>query len=315
MTFTHLMPKKDRLLFVSPHRTGLNAEEMVEIIEALREEFATEGWSILPLDATRCLIALPIGKTGSNSPPFRVGTIPPERMEGRSIRPWMPVGPDASTLHQLMTIGQLLLARHPLNTTRTLSGRLPLNSPWIWGISASPFPLAETKEGNKAPDSRNGSLWSSSPVVRGAGALAGFATQALSSEFPSANQDETRNLLNTLSSRIEHNPKEIHLLHLQTPAHLARHGLHNERLEIVSLLDSTVIAPLAEMLHKHSQPLVITDGLPLNKDGTTRTEPLLWVAAQGKELLPKRRFWPVGNSLPKEQMSLRDFVSRWLTGE
>lgn len=59
-------------------------------------------------------------------------------IEGRSIEPMLPSGPDALTWHRRLTETQLLLERHPVNLARRDKGLLPINSLWFWGLGSLP---------------------------------------------------------------------------------------------------------------------------------------------------------------------------------
>lgn len=59
-------------------------------------------------------------------------------VEGKSIDPMLPSGPDAVHWHKLLTECQMLLNQHPVNIARQEKGLLPVNSLWFWGNGRLP---------------------------------------------------------------------------------------------------------------------------------------------------------------------------------
>lgn len=56
-----------------------------------------------------------------------------ERVVGRDVQTWLPVGPKASTVQRLQAEMQMLLYHHPLNDERAAQGLVPVNSFWLSG--------------------------------------------------------------------------------------------------------------------------------------------------------------------------------------
>ena len=56
-----------------------------------------------------------------------------ERVVGRDVQTWLPVGPKAATVQRLQAEMQMLLYHHPLNDERAAHGLVPVNSFWLSG--------------------------------------------------------------------------------------------------------------------------------------------------------------------------------------
>ncbi|MBF0462764.1 MAG: hypothetical protein HQL87_15415, partial [Magnetococcales bacterium] len=130
--FTHLYKKQNDLRFLSPERTGQTSAECWALVEALQPDWAEAGWSLYaPSRTTRGGRAGPVFSRAADA---LVRTSPLDLLDGCSLRDRSPVGPDAKHLLPLLTVGQLILARHPVNQERQRAGRVPLNTPWVWGV-------------------------------------------------------------------------------------------------------------------------------------------------------------------------------------
>ncbi|MBF0285951.1 MAG: hypothetical protein HQL51_15990 [Magnetococcales bacterium] len=83
--FTHLRRQREKLLFVSPLRTGQTAEERRELIASLRETWTEAGCGLEEGEGGRWFFTSP--------QPLRVATFPLPLVEGESAWDRLPAGP------------------------------------------------------------------------------------------------------------------------------------------------------------------------------------------------------------------------------
>ncbi|HET7921878.1 MAG TPA: hypothetical protein VFM15_03905 [Gammaproteobacteria bacterium] len=74
---------------------------------------------------------------------FACVTHAPAHVAGKPVFDFMPSGPDAQGLRQIMNEMQMLLHGHPVNLAREATGRPPINSLWLWGGGRLPEAVAD----------------------------------------------------------------------------------------------------------------------------------------------------------------------------
>jgi hypothetical protein len=287
----HLFPKANKLLFLSPSRVGLSSGEKKQLILGLEEEFNHQGWTIHWSDMWEAAVASVDGELDVISYPLDI-------LEGQSFFDCLPKGSDANTLISLVTTGQMLLAREPLNKEREKNRLLPLNTPWIWGVGRGDGLMEKMLSVAK-----NGVLWSSDSVVAGLGRLAGFEANFLDEK----NGLDPSKLKQIAQVGIESSA----VIHFKTPALLARLGMLPERQARLERIDRQFIAPLAKELAGAGGKLVVTTPVGLDKEGLPVVGSVPWVSAQSGELTAKKRFWQrktMGNGV---SMVVNQFRSEW----
>ncbi len=266
--FTHLRRKKDDLVFLSPERTGQTPDELWALARSLAPDWQRDGWSLRTGGDGLPLL--------SNPQALSARTLPLAALEGRSARENLFQGPGAGALHRLLITGQLHLARHPGNAAREAAGRLTLNSPWFWGVAAGPA-LAT------ALSVPAGRCWSGSAALRGVARQRGWVAQPLDEIDGMAELDDT-----LLTRAIAGGPVVIHL---RAPALLARHGLTEQRRRRLRDL-SGAVDRWAAALAGSGRTLAVAGSYALDARGWgVAGEPAPWVAARGRHLTARRRFW------------------------
>ncbi|MEO5339348.1 MAG: hypothetical protein H7837_02350 [Magnetococcus sp. MYC-9] len=280
--FTHLYKKQNDLIFLSAERTGQSPEECRSLVEALLPDMQEAGWSwYAPVRAGEDRVAV-FSRAATLQPAADLQTQPLERLEGRSFRACAPTGPYAATLLRLLTVGQLILARHPLNRQRQRGGRVTLNTPWMWGVGSGM---------GFAPHGRTGRgcCWTAEPVLAGLAHARGFRLAGL-------NEQEDFTPLVTALQQVR--PEALNLIHLSLPSVLARHGLLEERRTFLQRVNDQLLEPLTRMLANTQESLLITSLYPPGGDDRADARPawpaVPWVMGKGRALVCGRRFWHRG---------------------
>ncbi len=286
LAFTHLLPKRNDLVFVSPERTGQSDAERWQLAQAMSEPLAESGWRLAGGEGGPLLV--------SRSSPLPVETRSLSGLEGKPFREYLPRGEGGRELLTLLTAGQLCLARHPLNLQRKNEGRLPLNTPWIWGVgSGAGFAAPE-------PPPAGGHCWSDDPQLAGLASLCGFSCETL---------NENGGIDAGLVARVAETPG-VRLVHFQQPGVLARHGMMPERTDLLARLDAAFLQPVTARL-SGSETLIIGTPYSLTADGAVFGRPAPWVTAGGKGLRRKKWFWHRGRFGDGPVLNVADFRQRW----
>ncbi|MBF0136507.1 MAG: hypothetical protein H7833_02065 [Magnetococcus sp. DMHC-1] len=323
--FTHLQQVQAELRCVSKHRTGQTQAEIHALAEALLADYELEGWQVHAGQHSVILLSTPR--------PMTVRTTPLQRVEGRTTLDILPKGRDAATLIRLLTTGQLILARHPLNRARQDQGRLTLNTPWIWGVGREQDPPEQDQPGQNQPEQGHseqelgheqkrkpeptpgnmtspsavkGVCWTAEPLVAALAQSDGWETTIL---------DETETLPdNWIAGCLAQMAKGRKvIIHLQAPSLLVRHGLVQERQERLRLFGEHVVTPLMTALREGTASLVVLSGPVLDSTGAILPDPSPWVVVPAG--LPSRwqRFWQAGRRGSGPTFSPQQFRQEWLS--
>ena len=125
LTPAHWHVGRDHVTLADPQSLKLAADESCRFLEAVRQLFESEGFTLACGAATRwyaaheTLAALPCASL--------------DRVIGRNVDLWLPTHPQARLVRRLQNEIQMLLYDHPLNDTREARGELPVNSFWLSG--------------------------------------------------------------------------------------------------------------------------------------------------------------------------------------
>lgn len=253
--FTHLFQKREKLLFVSPERTGQTDDECGQLAGFLEETLGDFGWTLHPGGRTRLV---------SRADPVAFRALPLACLEGEEAMAHMPMDPADKERRLLLISCQVNLNQHPVNLTRKKESRLLLNTPWVWGVGPGPERTAE-----------GWTEWrmvSDDPSVRGLVLAAGGKAEPLPA-------GEGADALPDLMAR---GGRQI--IHLSDPAVLARHGLMEKRTAWLSRLNEVLTAAGPERVTV-SAPYLLDD------KGMGVAGPVPWVSGAGSHLGGKRRFW------------------------
>lgn len=125
LTPVHWHVGRDEILLADPEALQLDEAESRALLEAARELFESEGFSLAwgaPLRwyaAHESFAALPTASL--------------DRVVGRNVDRWLPEGREARLLRRLQNEVQMLLYAHPINEAREARGALAVNSFWVSG--------------------------------------------------------------------------------------------------------------------------------------------------------------------------------------
>lgn len=121
----HLHADRDRLVLFTPDTATRVALRASGYIETFNSHFSRDGWQLIATESSRWYLRAPRS--------MDLRTWPLREVDGRSVEPFLPWGPDAAGLRSLLTEAEMLM--HALLTRETAgapAGQLP-NSLWLSG--------------------------------------------------------------------------------------------------------------------------------------------------------------------------------------
>lgn len=127
-----ILPNLTELCLVQWGELGIGAAESLE--------FGAELSSLLEPGALNPSNTEPLHWRLRMSEAVAVATTPPERILGRTINAWLPVGEAAKTWHRLMNEIQMQLHQAEVNERRARQGLSSITSVWFWGAGKAPAP-------------------------------------------------------------------------------------------------------------------------------------------------------------------------------
>lgn len=167
---------------------------------------------------------------------------PPHDISDRPVADYLPKGPGAERLRDLMAQAAAILAHHQVNDARRAAGKPPASSVWFWGQGKRPaVPTLRERFG------ASGAVISAVDLVNGLGRLAGLdvinvpgATGFLDTDYAA----KGRYALEALRER------DFLLVHVEAPDEAAHMGRPDLKVEAIERIDELVLGALLEGLPK-----------------------------------------------------------------
>lgn len=121
----HFYADGDRVLLTDGSALSITENEAKELIAQFNELFAQDGLELAFTHPLRWYLTV--------SNPANVSSRCLWEVVGRTIDPFLPIGPDANHWRKILTEVQMLFHAHPCNEQRATAGLLSINGIWIWG--------------------------------------------------------------------------------------------------------------------------------------------------------------------------------------
>lgn len=157
----HLVPDRDQLVLMMPEILSLSQAEADRLVADINVLFAEDGWRLEAGTPTRWYLHLP------TDPQIRTYDL--SQVRSRSIKEFLPTGPNGKQWHRVMNEVQMVLHTSVVNVERQAAGKLPVSSLWFWG-------------GGKTPEvghSHWSKIWSNEPISLGLGTLSSTPRKAM----------------------------------------------------------------------------------------------------------------------------------------
>lgn len=217
----------------------IGSDEAARLIETVNEKLADERFRFYPGKSYRhCLI----WKHGQQD----MTLIPPHDILTRLVDDYLPCGPGAGALYQMMTGSTAFLPQHPVNGSRRRRQLNPANAIWIWGQGTKPDLPDLT-----AQFSLNGSVISAVDLVNGLGICAGLHVV----DVPGA----TGNIHTNFQGKAQAAIKELArgqnyvYIHVEAPDECGHRAEVDNKVRSIELIDEQIIGPVWDYLERQKK--------------------------------------------------------------
>lgn len=183
------------------------------------------------------------GKDGSAPFTRETATQPPHDIPDRPVADYLPRGPGAELLIDLMERSKSILAEHPVNKERLARGDKPATQIWLWGQGIAPrVQPFRTVYGPR------GAIVSAVDLVRGTAMLIGWdrqdapgATGYLDTNYASKGQTGIKALAD----------HDLVCVHVEAPDEASHEGRTDAKIEALEQIDKHIVGPLLNELPRH----------------------------------------------------------------
>ncbi len=217
----------------------IGSDEAARLIEIINDHFQDSDLTFYPGKSYRhCLI----WKNGETA----MKLTPPHDILTRKVTDYLPKGPGADRLLEMMQKSAEFLPAHPVNKARAKRDLNPANSIWIWGQGTRPeLPVLSEQYGIK------GSVISAVDLINGLGICAGLRVV----EVPGV----TGNIHTNFRGKADHAIMEFErgqdyvYLHVEAPDECGHRAEVDNKVKSIELIDREMVGPIWEYLEKHKQ--------------------------------------------------------------
>lgn len=221
--------------FNAGHIGGVEARLL---IEALQTALGGPAVSFHPGLGYRNLLVLRGGRK------LRIETVPPQEVQGHALDDYLPYGPDAAPLLELLERSTAVLAAHDVNRVRVDLGENPADRIWPWGAGwrteLEPFALRT---------GRNLCIVAAVPLVRGLGSMMGADTPLVPGATGYYDTDWAGKLKRALGALDEH---DVVLLHLAAANEACHETDVRLKVRVIEEIDRFVVGPLLAELERRA---------------------------------------------------------------
>ena len=217
------------------------------LIESLQKDrCGDEHWKYYAGVSYRNLL---VYRARSTPAPFAslTETTPPHDITDQLIAPYLPKGPGAELLHQLMEQSKSILKANPANQARLASGSLTATQTWLWGQGKRPiFKSFRERFGKR------GAVITAVDLLRGLGRLLGWnvievagATGYLDTDYAA----KGRAAIQTLKD----DSTDLIVVHVEATDEASHEGRADEKVKALEQIDQHIVGPLHEYLRSQGE--------------------------------------------------------------
>jgi 2,3-bisphosphoglycerate-independent phosphoglycerate mutase len=175
----------------------------------------------------------------------------PHDIPDKPIADYLPQGPGAAMLNDLMEASKPILAAHPASVRRVQEGKKPATQIWLWGQGKAPRmePFAQVYGGR-------GAIISAVDLVRGVGVLLGWHRI----DVPGATGYLDTNYANKGKYAAEAlGAFDLVCVHVEAPDEASHEGRAGEKVKALERIDEHVVGPLLESLPRYGDYRVLVE--------------------------------------------------------
>jgi 2,3-bisphosphoglycerate-independent phosphoglycerate mutase len=181
---------------------------------------------------------------GAGPAPFSLETKaqPPHDIPDQPIADHLPKGPGSEILRDLMQRSRAILAEHPVNVSRRLSGKRPATQIWLWGQGRAPHlrPFAEVY-------GKQGAIISGVDLVRGVGILLGWTRLDVPGVTDYLDNDYATQGRATVAALKQY---DLVCAHVEAPDEASHEGRAEEKVKALEEIDRHIVGPLRETMQR-----------------------------------------------------------------
>lgn len=268
----NLMTIEDGLLadFTAGHITS---EEGAAIIASLQQALGSPEFEFHPGVSYRNLLAYR-GRSGSPLFTRETVTVPPHDHPDQPAENYLPRGPGAEALIDLMERARPILADHPVNRARVAAGKKPANAVWLWGQGEAPhMPAFRELHGLK------GAIISAVDLVRGVGVLAGWDRIDVATATGYLDTDYAAKGRAGIAALADH---DVVCVHVEAPDEASHEGRADAKVEAIERIDRDIVAPIVAHLratYPRWRILISPDHSTLLRTRAHDRAPVAWTIA------------------------------------
>ncbi len=222
----------------------ITTDEARELIEYLRENLKTDGFTLYAgVSYRHCLVAQN-GVTGHD-------LTPPHDISDRVITEYLPKGPCGEKYLDIMKRSYDLLKEHPVNLKRIKEGKNPANSLWLWGEGTKPM-----LDGFTEKTGLKGGVISAVDLVKGICLLAGM--KFIPVEGATGNYDTNFTAkANAAADALIDGGLDYVYIHMEGPDECGHHGDVEHKVFSIECIDGQVVKALKARLEAAGEDYAI----------------------------------------------------------
>lgn len=215
------------------------ARTLIELLQ--RDQCGSEHWKFFAGVSYRNLL---VYRARNQPAPFSsaTSTTPPHDITDKLVEPYLPSGPGAEILRELMDRSKPLLATSPENQSRAATGSHTATQIWLWGQGQRPAltPFIDRF-------GQRGAVITAVDLLRGIGRLLGWkvievagATGYLDTDYAAKGRAAIQALKDDVTDFI--------VVHVEATDEASHEGKADEKVRALEQIDQHIVGPLHEYL-------------------------------------------------------------------
>ncbi len=245
----------------------ITTPESRELVISLEQQIGGDGVHFFPGIAYRHLV-----KMKDQDDALEAVCTPPHDISGKPVKEFLPHGPGASVLLDIMERSKAVLADHPVNIGRKKVGNMPANMAWLfWGAGKVPsLPPFRKLHGHDA------AVTSAVDLLRGLGRMAGMRILEIPGITDGPDNDykaQAEGALKALESL------DAVVVHIEPPDEAGHAGSADLKIKAIEDIDREVVSRIRAAGKDRVRVLVMPDHSTPVEVKTHVAEPvpfLLW---------------------------------------
>jgi 2,3-bisphosphoglycerate-independent phosphoglycerate mutase len=219
----------------------ISSSEGKALLESIRQELVSHqlefhsGVSYRNLLIYRC----------SSSGPFsgETKTQAPHDIPDQPIAGFLPTGPGAQVLRDLMQRSRAILQNHPINQKRLAAKKRPVTQIWLWGQGQAPnLPPFQELYGPR------GVIITGVDLVRGVGALLGWRRLDVPGVTDYLDNDYAAQGRAAVAALADY---DLVCVHVEAPDEASHEGKVDAKVAALEQIDRHIVGPLLDALPRH----------------------------------------------------------------